>query len=204
MAIETFLLNYGYPAVFAGVLLIGETSVMAAGFLAHQGYLRLDLIIIVATVSAFLGDQTGFLIGRKVGLSYLERKPKWQPRLDHVRRLANRYGDALILGFRFLALVHDVVPPALGALKFNPRRFTLLNLFGAALWAAANAVAGYLFGLALSSFIQDLRRIELWVILGLIALGLTVGAIVSYRSRRMKINPPAKENQPKNGLERST
>lgn len=204
MIIETFLLNYSYLAVFTAALFIGETSVMAAGFLAHQGYLRLDLVILVVTVSAFLGDQTTFLIGRWAGLRYLERRPKWQPRIGYVRRLMFRYGYTLILGFRFITVIHAFIPPIVGALGFDLRRFTALNAFGAVAWAVVNTMAGYLFGLALGAFIKDLHRYEAWVIAGLIALGLLAGAIVSYRLQRMRRNSPTVENCLEESCEETT
>ena len=37
------LLQYGYLLVFAGTILEGDATILAAAFLAHQGYLNLFL-----------------------------------------------------------------------------------------------------------------------------------------------------------------
>lgn len=38
MSLESLIIAYGYPALFAGTFLEGETIVVIAGFLAHRGY----------------------------------------------------------------------------------------------------------------------------------------------------------------------
>lgn len=45
MSLENVIESYGYWALFLGTLLEGETFVVIAGFLAHQGYLQLKLVI---------------------------------------------------------------------------------------------------------------------------------------------------------------
>src|SRR5436190_15936185 len=72
--------RYGYFVVFAGVFLEntglpvpGETALLAGAALAHFGRLTLPLIIVTATVAAILGDNLGFLIGRRAGRGIAER-----------------------------------------------------------------------------------------------------------------------------------
>jgi membrane protein DedA with SNARE-associated domain len=73
--------NIGYPLLFvlvgaesAGALVPGETSLILAGALAAQGQLSLPLVITVAAAAAILGDNTGYLIGRR-GLRRLLDRP---------------------------------------------------------------------------------------------------------------------------------
>jgi membrane protein DedA with SNARE-associated domain len=187
MSLEIFLLHYGYLAVFGAAAFIGETAVIAAGFLAHQGYLSLEWVIAIAVVSGFLADQTSFLVGRWVGIHYLERKPNWQPYVAQVRRLMNRYGFVLILGFRFIMVIHTFIPPVLGALGFERRRYTRLNAFGALLWAVGNSLIGYLFGMAVAPFVNDLRQYELWIIAGFGLAGVLAALIISLFLRRKPV-----------------
>ena len=44
--------QFGYWAILAGTFLEGETILVLAGFAAHQGYLRLDLVILAAFIGS--------------------------------------------------------------------------------------------------------------------------------------------------------
>src|SRR5689334_3039277 len=58
----------------AGVPVPGETILLFASFLAHsEHHLSLPWIIVVATIAATLGDNTGYWIGRRGGRPLLKR-----------------------------------------------------------------------------------------------------------------------------------
>ena len=57
MNISELISQYGYWALFAGTLLEGETWLILAGFAAHQGYLQLHWVMLIAMTGGFLGDQ---------------------------------------------------------------------------------------------------------------------------------------------------
>ena len=42
MTLESIVMTYGYAALLAGVLVEGETIVLVAGYLAHNGYLTVQ------------------------------------------------------------------------------------------------------------------------------------------------------------------
>ena len=46
--LEILVSAYGYPALFIGTFLEGETILVIAGFLAHRGYLELPWVIVIA------------------------------------------------------------------------------------------------------------------------------------------------------------
>src|SRR3979490_1823467 len=69
-----------YPALFAlvaaesmGVPVPGETALIAAGILAHDGKLQIELVILIAAAAAIIGDNVGYTIGRKGGRALLEK-----------------------------------------------------------------------------------------------------------------------------------
>src|SRR5579862_1724749 len=64
--------NVGYPllallvgAESAGALVPGETALILAAALAGRGQLSLPLVIGVAAGAAVVGDNTGYLLGRR-------------------------------------------------------------------------------------------------------------------------------------------
>jgi membrane protein DedA with SNARE-associated domain len=63
--------HVSYLAVFAliaietmGIPVPGETALIAAALLAHDGQLSIETLIVVAAAAAIIGDNVGFAIGR--------------------------------------------------------------------------------------------------------------------------------------------
>src|SRR6266513_1209792 len=66
----------------AGIPLPGETALITGGVLASQGKLSLPLVIAAAAAGAIVGDNFGYLLGRKGARRLLERSG----RLEKQRR----------------------------------------------------------------------------------------------------------------------
>ncbi|HTA35523.1 MAG TPA: hypothetical protein VK761_02310, partial [Solirubrobacteraceae bacterium] len=83
----------GYPLLFvlvmaesSGVPIPGETALIAAALLASRGKLQIEWVIVLAAVGAIVGDNIGYLIGRKGGRWLLERPgPFYRQRLGALR-----------------------------------------------------------------------------------------------------------------------
>ncbi len=183
MTLETFVSVYGYPALFAGTLMEGETVLIIAGLLAHSGHLRLPWVMLVAFAGAFTADQLFFQIGRRKGKAFLERRPGWEPRIDRIRRFLVGYQVLAILGYRFLYGLRTITPVVIGASGFPTHRFVALNLCSTLLWSVVVSSAGYYFGHLVEAFLRNARHYEMIVILGATAIG---GAIWFYRYRIRK------------------
>jgi membrane protein DedA with SNARE-associated domain len=135
--IENLLRSTGYPALFVGSVLEGETTLVLASLLAYQGILDLTTVIAVAYAGAVCGDQCFYFLGRLRGRRFLRRRPHWQRRLSRVENLLQRYHLPMLLGFRFLYGLRGIVPFAVGLSGLGPRQFSLLNALGALLWAVS-------------------------------------------------------------------
>ena len=174
MDIESLIATYGYAALFAGVLLEGETIVIIAGFLVHQGYLHLLPVMLVAFIGAFTADQFIFQVGKRKGVKFLAGRPHWQTRVDKVRRFIVQYQVIAILGYRFLYGMRTITPLVIGASGFATRRFILLNLCSTLLWGTAVSTAGYFFGHVIELFLTDVRRYEMAALITIAATALAV------------------------------
>lgn len=137
MDIESLLRSTGYPVLFVGSVLEGETCLVLASLLAHQGIFDLSTVIVVAYLGAVCGDQFFYFLGRLRGRSYIRKRPHWHRKLQRVEDLLQRYHLPLLLSFRFLYGLRGIVPFAVGLSGLNPRRFGLLNAVGALLWAVS-------------------------------------------------------------------
>src|SRR6185295_5504703 len=77
--------GYAAVAVFvgmeaSGVPVPGETALIAAAVLASQGKLSIELVIAIAAAAAIVGDNIGYLLGRRFGRRVMERPGRMQDR----------------------------------------------------------------------------------------------------------------------------
>ncbi|GAB3750886.1 DedA family protein [Spirosoma pomorum] len=193
MSIESLLITYGYPILFVGVLIEGETFLILAAYLAHRGYLNQTGIIAVGALATFLIVQALFHAGHRYGPRVLARRPKWQPRVSRVQQLFHRYGAGLVVGFRFLFGLRTIIPLTIGMVHYPALRFTLLNAFGAVLWTTVIVLAGNGIAQLAETLVEDLRKHE-WIIVVLVALaGGIYGLYHLYKQPKLTSEPVSTE-----------
>lgn len=193
MSLEESILRYGYIALFVGTFLEGETILIVAGFLAHRGYLDLHWTILAAFLGSFSGDQTFYYLGRGQGIAFLKRKPDWQAKAERAFALLHRYQTAIILGFRFVYGIRNVVPFVVGASGIAPGRFFALNFVGALAWAIAFATAGFQLGATMSSLLEDLGRYERAILGGIAISALAISLWHRRLASRIETGPTRHE-----------
>jgi len=159
MDIVEIIREYGewfYALTFIWTFLEGETFVLFAGLAAKQGALRLDILILVAWLGSFCGDQLYFFIGRRWGNAVLRRFPRWQPGVEAALDLLKRYDTWFILSFRFIYIVRNFSSFAMGTSGLSWPRFLVLNFIAAGVWATTFAGTGYIVGATLQHMLGDL------------------------------------------------
>lgn len=178
--------RYGYLAVLAGTMLEGETVVLVAGFLAHQGYLSLPWIAICAVIGSTISDQGLFFLSRFRGKKFLARFPKASAKACSMANAMRERPVALssfALFFRFLYGLRNIAPIFLGMSAIPTLRFMLLNAVGAVIWSVSFSLLGYLFAKTLHAFTDALAHFEMLVAGMLLGLGI---AFAIYRRFRHK------------------
>lgn len=184
--LQQFLEHFGYIAVFIGTLVEGETVVVLAGFLAHRGYMRLDLVILAAFLGSYIGDQFWYYVGHRHGRTFLARKPRLQKMSGKALALVKRHPDLWVLGFRFVYGLRTIMPITIGLSGYSHLRYAILNGIGALVWAIAIGMAAYFFGAALEAVLGDIEKYELIILGALIFIGLLFWL---WRRRKMR-RPP--------------
>jgi len=184
VTVEQFVAAYGYPALLAGTFVEGETIVIAAGFAAHQGYMKLWLVMLAAFAGSLAGDQVYFFIGRLKGKPFLEKRPVWRAKAMRVSRLVDRHSTWIMLLFRFMYGFRTVTPLVIGASRISVYRFLALNAAGALIWVVAFSCIGFLFGAAAENIFREARKIEGWLALAILGAGALVWAIYFLRRKR--------------------
>jgi len=184
MSLGSLIDTYGYLAVLVGTFFEGETILVLGGLAAHTGYLQLPWVILCAFAGTLCGDQLFFFLGRSHSRAILLKRPAWDKRIDRARRLLERFGTPLMLGFRFLYGLRSVIPFVIGTSKVPAAKFICLNAAGALVWATAVGAGGYLFGNALEIVIGNVKQFELWAFAAIAAVGLLCWISYFLRSRR--------------------
>lgn len=179
----------GYPGIFAivglesaGLPLPGETTLLAASYLAATGGLSLPLVIASAALGAIVGDSLGYLIGRKGGRRFFERYGRYvgitEKKLEKADRYFARHGAKTVFFGRFVAVLRILAGPLAGAAKMPYRRFLTANAAGGITWATLMGTLGYFFGKPVAAFLSSMG---LWA-LALIALYLIARLLIRRRA----------------------
>ena len=132
-----------------GFFLPGDSLLFSAGLVAAaRDDLNIVILISVIFLAAFIGDQVGYVIGRKLGRPYLERRntPRMMRMLARSEKFYDRYGWWSVVIARYIPWVRTFVPPIAGTVKMNYYKFLSANALGAVLWGAGITLAGFYSG----------------------------------------------------------
>lgn len=160
----------GIPLV--GMVVPGHIIIVAGGFLAKLGTLNLLWVISISLFGALLGDYIGFLIGKKYGMSFINKiRPYFFIKNEHIEKsrslLASHTGKALIIG-RFTPATRALMPFLVGTTATSGEKFWFFNIIGGVSWVVSSVLAGYVFGAAFHIFRGYIGRSLLIAILATI------------------------------------
>ncbi len=166
---------YGGPVLFVWAWLQGEAAVIVGGALAQQGYWPWWVVTLVACLPATIGHQIYFALGRRFGAPVLARLPaRWQPALTRARALVQRSDRGVMLLMRFAYGIRLPLPILCGVAGIAPLRFFRYNVATALAWSLLFTGVGYGFGAAATAAFRRGQHVGSWILIGSIALGLSV------------------------------
>lgn len=152
-----FVEHYGVLALFIsitfetlGLPLPGESGLMAAAAGAGAGKLNIWHVVLAAYVAAVLGDNIGYLIGRRYGraviLSYGSRLGITPENYARAEEITARYGPLMVIAARFVVLLRQLNGLVAGSTNMPWMSFLAANIVGAALWVGLWSTLAYQFG----------------------------------------------------------
>lgn len=186
MDIQQLIQDYGYAAVALGAFLEGETVLILAAVSAHLGYLKLPLVILVAAIGAFAGDNLYFFAGRLYGPRLMRRFPALGKAVPRVDRFVGRWHALAVIMLRFTYGLRIAGPIVLGAGRMGTLTFVLANAAGALLWAMLLSALGWAFGHAATRMLGNVAKAEHIAIGVVIAVILLVTFIHVLTKRRLQ------------------
>lgn len=132
--------------ILIAFFLPGDSILFAAGLVAAtRDDTSIVLLVTVIFVAAFIGDQVGYVLGRKYGRAYLERRSS-----ERIAKMVARaedfyakYGWSAVILARFYPWIRTFMPPIAGIGKMNYYKFLAANALGALLWGCGITLLGY-------------------------------------------------------------
>ncbi len=184
---------FAESGLLVGFLLPGDSLLFTSGLLvAGHRYLHNPLWVVCLAVAAaaVLGDQVGYLFGRKVGPSLFNRPDSRifkQENVEKAHAFFEHHGPKSIILARFVPIVRTFTPIIAGVSRMDYRTFAVFNLVGGSAWAAGVTVLGYYLGqLAFVGAHIDL----IFVAIVLVSV-LPIGFEYLRAARRAPAPPPA-------------
>jgi len=193
----------GYPLLFAfvaaesaGAIVPGETSLIVAAALASQGQLSLPLVIAVAAGAAIVGDNVGYVIGRKGLRRLIDRPGRWaagrRRLVERGEEFFARTGSAAVFFGRWLPAMRVVTSWLAGADRMPWRRFLIWNALGGISWASTVGVLAYVLGRSASGSLGAIG----FVGLGVAAIVYLITRVRRRLHARSRKPPPARTPEP--------
>lgn len=191
----------GYPGVFLAVLIESffapipsELILPFSGFVASQGEMNIFVVIIVATLGAYLGSLPFYLVGKwgeKAVTNFLNKYGKYlfieESDIEFSFKLFDKYGNGLVLFGRLIPIARTLISFPAGVAKMPFFVFSVFTLLGSMLWNILLVYTGFLLS-------DNWEVVGVWVeryenvilILVLIAFFAYIGRGVYRRLKRRK------------------
>ena len=165
-------------------VLPSETAIITLG-VATAGSTdpRIAILVALAALGAFLGDNLAYLIGRRLG-PFIDRRAfsgeKGARRKAWAVQALDNYGARLIIVCRFIPGARTAVTLVCGLVGFRHRTFVIATAFAGVIWACYAFFIGRLGGhafesrpwaglllafgvaLAITGLIELIRRLQPW------------------------------------------
>ena len=132
-----------------GFFLPGDSILFSAGLVAaSRSDINIVVLVFLIFLAAFIGDQVGYVLGRKIGRPYLDKRksPRVQKMIIRSEKFYEKYGWWSVVIARYFPWIRTFVPPIAGTVKMNYYKFLSANALGALLWGAGITSAGYFSG----------------------------------------------------------
>ncbi|MEU2236577.1 DedA family protein [Streptomyces vietnamensis] len=189
--IGVLVIVFAESGLLIGFFLPGDSLLFTTGLLVTTNKLDkpLWLVCTLVVLAAVLGDQAGYLFGRKVGPALFSRpdsKLFKQENVEKAHEFFEKHGPKSLILARFVPIVRTFTPIIAGVSRMSYRSFLVFNLVGGLLWGAGVTLLGASLGNV--EFVH--KHIEM-ILVGIVLISVIPVAIELLRARsQAKKNPP--------------
>lgn len=142
-----FTIVFVESGLLIGFFLPGDSVLFAAGLLSSDASKGLNFWVLAIGIflCAFVGDQVGYVTGRKLGRPWLESRttPRSVKILRRTERFYERFGWFAVVIARYIPWVRTFIPFVAGVGRMNYYRFLSANVTGALCWGVGITALGH-------------------------------------------------------------
>jgi len=182
---QDFLEVCGYLGAYLGVFVEGEVLFLTAIITAQLGYLNFWGVFLAVFLGAQTSDWTFFLLGRKKGLAFSNKRPKLKAKMDKMSLHLEEHPNLILLSYRFLLGFRIVIPLMIGLSSISIKKFALFSALSTGLWLSVYGSFGYFCAETLLSNFQAAQEYQWEIIAGLIIIGLS--SMFFLRRREIRV-----------------
>ena len=168
-----------------GLPLPGETALIAAAILASRGNFDIAAVIALAATAAIVGDNIGYVIGRRGGRTLLLRHPRLRGHGERMLAMGEpffaRHGPKAVFLGRWFAGLRIAAAWLAGINRMRWPSFLFWNATGGIAWAISVGVLAYALGHSAERVLKAAGAIGA----GGVVLG-GIAALVYLRVRRRR------------------
>jgi membrane protein DedA with SNARE-associated domain len=195
---NTFLLlisKYGYIGIFVSLMfgIIGvpvpdETLLTFAGYLVHEGYLKLIPTILIAFLGSTSGITVSYVLGRTLGVRVIKRYGKYfhftEERLEKTHLWFEKIGRwSLTVGY-FIPGIRHVTAIFAGSSKLNYYEFAIFAYSGGLIWTITFVLTGYYVGKEWNKYVGKVESNAALIIGIILALSAVVYLITYFYKKK--------------------
>ncbi|MGX2996467.1 DedA family protein [Streptomyces sp. JNUCC 64] len=141
------IIVFAESGLFFGFFLPGDSLLFTTGLLVTTGALTMDLwlVCLLICVAAIVGDQVGYLFGKKVGPALFNRPDSRFFKQENVLKaheFFEKHGPKSLVLARFVPIVRTFTPIVAGVSGMRYRSFITFNVLGGVLWGAGVTLLG--------------------------------------------------------------
>jgi membrane-associated protein len=173
---------FAESGLLVGLFLPGDSLLFTVGVVAGAGELHIVQICAALVFFSILGDQSGYLLGRRTGPRIFVRPDSLLFKHEYVTQTSQFYekhGGKTLIYAKFVPIVRTFAPFMAGVGRMQYARFVSFNVIGGLGWVISMTLAGYYLG-----SIPIVRLNFEKVVIGIVFLSVAPLVLQYLRARR--------------------
>ena len=139
---EAFLIKYGLWALVLLGMFEGDVVSVMAGVVAHLGYLKLSMVILIGGISLLAGDSIWYWIGR-ISSQKIKNSRMYSRMGPYVEKLSRKLGPLQLLSARFIYGTRIASTSFWGIQRLAYMKFLAIDLIGCLVWVLLLSLIGF-------------------------------------------------------------
>ena len=176
-----FGIVFAETGLLVGFFLPGDSLLFTVGAVAGAGGLDIVTIVVLLVVASIIGDQFGYFLGTKIGVSIFDRPDSTLFKREYITQTQEFYykhGGKTLIYAKFVPIIRTFAPFMAGVGRMPYFRFLSFNIFGGLGWVVLMVMAGYFLGQ-----LEPVRKNFEKAVIGVVIISVAPLILHYFRSR---------------------